>query len=286
MTDATTRGVDVGSESIVFEPNRVRGGEYAVDIGTAGSIPLVFDTVLPLQADISESLSARVIGGTDVKWAPPLDYVRYVKCPTLAPFGYDIEVEVSSRGFYPAGGGEATLVLETSTPESIHLEQRGSLEEVRIYSVASASLADADVAERQAESATTEVSKQVSVPIHTFEEYARSFSKGSSIVVVAVFENGRSGFSSLGEPGKPAETVGAEAVDRFEAFMDSEGAIDPHLADQLLSLLAVSGGSITTTKTTPHIRTAIDLLETFDVEVSLETDTDPVSITVDSPLPR
>ena len=65
----------------------------------------------------------------------------------------------SSRGVIsgiyriPAGGGEATLTVHPSDPEPLDLTERGPVESVSVYSVASESLADPEVAERQADAA-------------------------------------------------------------------------------------------------------------------------------------
>jgi len=70
--DADLGGAEVGSEALVVRPGPVRGGEFAVDVGTAGSLPLVFDAVLPLAVALSEPLELTATGGTDVAWSPPV----------------------------------------------------------------------------------------------------------------------------------------------------------------------------------------------------------------------
>src|ERR1700756_3974179 len=41
LCNAETRGVEVGSEELVFKPGRIRGGRFSFDVGTAGSVTLV-----------------------------------------------------------------------------------------------------------------------------------------------------------------------------------------------------------------------------------------------------
>ncbi|MDG6251432.1 RNA 3'-terminal phosphate cyclase, partial [Methanocalculus sp.] len=48
ISDATTSGVFVGSGEITFLPGRPERKDITIDIGTAGSIPLVLSTWLPL----------------------------------------------------------------------------------------------------------------------------------------------------------------------------------------------------------------------------------------------
>ncbi len=152
LADADVTGAELGAETVTFDPGTasIPGGTYEATIGTAGSITLLFDAVLPLASRLEEPLRLTVTGGTDVAWSPPLDYFREVKLPLLRRYGLTAACEVDRRGFYPDGGGRATLSLAPSRLERIELAERGPLEGVRIYSTEAAALADRDVAFRQA----------------------------------------------------------------------------------------------------------------------------------------
>jgi RNA 3'-terminal phosphate cyclase len=47
-------GADLGSRALSFEPSQVRGGNYQLAVGTAGSATLVFQTVLPAPSNIAK----------------------------------------------------------------------------------------------------------------------------------------------------------------------------------------------------------------------------------------
>lgn len=269
FTDAETEGLETGSESIVFDPGPVSGGSASVDVGTAGSISLVFDTILPLGLQTPDPIHLAVTGGTDVKWAPPIEYHRRVKLPFLGEFDFVGRIDLDRRGFYPNGAGAATIRIQPAEIDSIRCTAPGPLEEVAVLSVATPDLADADVAERQADAAAETVAEVVEAPVRSDHEYADADSTGSSIIVVATYRQSRAGFSSLGEPGKPAEDVAQDAVSAFQDFHSSGAAIDSHLADQLLPFLAIAGGQITTPELTHHIETATELLRTFDYEIDV-----------------
>ncbi|MFC6730183.1 RNA 3'-terminal phosphate cyclase, partial [Natronoarchaeum mannanilyticum] len=149
VCDADVEGAELDAETLTFDPGQPSGGQYEVDVGTAGSVTLVFDAVLPLAVTIDEPLAVTISGGTDVEWSPPIDYYRRVKLPVLRRHAVDAAVDVERRGFYPAGGGVATLTVDPSDPAPIDLTDRGERHGVRLYSVASEELTDADVAERQ-----------------------------------------------------------------------------------------------------------------------------------------
>lgn len=87
-------------------------------------------------------------------------------------------------GFYPTGGGEATLCLWPSSPDPFHLDAAGSTDvTTRVYSKASADLADADVAERQAATAENELAGLGIGTTARKVTYAETASPGSSVVV-------------------------------------------------------------------------------------------------------
>jgi len=270
ICDATVEGVAQGSETLGFDPGEPTGGTYEADIGTAGSIPLLFDTVLPLSLAIDEPLSLRAHGGTDVTWAPPMAFHRQVKLPRLRRHGLQATVDRDRTGYYPVGGGEATLHLAPATLRPLALSDRGELAGVRIYSRASTDLADADVAARQATAAAERLAT-ADLPVHERTvSYADADCPGSACVVRADYGESVAGFSTLGEKGKPAEDVGRAAVEDFLAFTETGAAVDRHLADQLLVFLAVGGGEVAVPAVTEHVATSCDLLAAFGYEVSVE----------------
>lgn len=270
VCDAEVADVAVGTESLTFDPGEVRPGRYAVDVGTAGSLPLLFDAVLPLAAAIDEPLVVAAAGGTDVKWSPTMAYYRRVKLPLLGRLGVLAAVDLDRRGFYPAGGGRATLVVGPSTPDPVDLVERGDLEAARIVSIESESLAEQEVATRQATAAAGRLeAADVSVVERTVETAATD-SPGSAVLVGLDYEGVRVGFDALGEPGTPAEDVGETAADAALAFDDGPGAVDRHMADQLLAFLAIAGGRLEIPAVTDHVATSRRLLETFGFETTLD----------------
>ncbi|MDS0475331.1 RNA 3'-terminal phosphate cyclase [Natrinema sp. 1APR25-10V2] len=290
LCDADVSGAELGAETIEFDPGleggdgRLEGGEYAVDIGTAGSVTLLFDAVLPLATILESPLSVTVTGGTDVAWSPPLDYFRRVKFPLIRRFGVETTCEVDRRGFYPDGGGRATLRLEPSTLESIAILERGSFEGVRLYSTESESLADRDVAHRQAEGALERLDPGAGEVLERRETTTESLSPGSALVIRVDHGTGIAGFSALGERGKPAERVGEDAADAANRFLEGVAPVDRHMADQLLVLLAVAGGRVRVPAVTDHLQAGCELLAEFGVDVRLERADETAAVSVASPL--
>ncbi len=80
-------------------------------------------------------------------------------------------------------------------------------------------------------------------------------------------------FFALGERGKRAEQVADEAVDALLEFLETEGAVEPFLADQLLLPLAFAEGEslLRTSRLTQHILTNAACIRRFvPVEFGIE----------------
>ena len=273
ITDAEVSEVEVGTEEITFEPDEIGSGHYEVDVGTAGSVTLVFDTLLPLALAAPGPLSVTATGGTDVAWSPPLEFHSRVKLPLLRSWGLHAAVDRHRVGFYPAGGGRATLYLVASDPGPFELVERGELTGIGIYSTASEDLQDANVADRQAAAAVEaiEASDSVDTPVtERTTSYVETASPGSALVLALDFEGTAAGFSALGERGRPSEDVGESAAESALAFRQGSGAVDPHLADQTIPLLALAGGRVAIPEVTDHVASAVDLVSAFGFEVAVE----------------
>src|SRR5262245_61163364 len=72
------RGAEVGSSYIEYTPGKPSGGRFSFDVGTAGSVTLVLQTLMPILAFADGPVELRLTGGTDVRWSPPIDYLRLV----------------------------------------------------------------------------------------------------------------------------------------------------------------------------------------------------------------
>jgi RNA 3'-terminal phosphate cyclase (ATP) len=100
---------------------------------------------------------------------------------------------------------------------------------------------------------------------------APAMGQGSFLFLVAEFEKVTAGFSGLGQKGKSAEEVAKETFLSLQNYMESEGCIDPHLADQLVPFMAMTKGesSFTTSRITEHLLTNLWVLQQFlDVKIS------------------
>ncbi len=269
LCDADVDGAERGSEEFRFHPGRPVGGDVSVDVGTAGSVPLVFDAVLPVAAVLDEPATVRATGGTDVRWSPPFAYQQRVKLSVASRFGLVADTDLDRTGFYPAGGGRATLRLRPSALEPVALDARCDPREALVRSKATRDLADRSVAERQADAAAAALPDHLPAPERSVE-YVDADSTGSVAVVVARYDDGVLGGSALGEPGKLAESVGEDAAADLAAVHRSPAAVDRYAADQVVPFLALAGGRVTIPAVTDHVESVVDLVGRFDRSVAIE----------------
>jgi len=245
LCNAELKGATLGSRELWFKPDAIRGGKIEAEIGTAGSIPMLLMTVLPICLFTKKPVQLRVIkGGTDTTHAPTINYLRHVFLVALKHMGVDTELTVQRYGYFPKGNGEATLTVKhTHGLKPFRTETFGKLQTVKGVSICTF-LADRKVAERQAQTATqTLAQKGYRADIQVVNDTSNPVQKGSSIALWAETDNGVIlGADALGELKKMAEAVGAEAAEKLVAELDAQATVDVHLADMLVPYVALSQG--------------------------------------------
>jgi RNA 3'-terminal phosphate cyclase (ATP) len=263
VTNAKTEGVNPRSPEITFLPGEIRGGRREVDIGTAGSIVLLMECLLPALVVADSPTALTVRGGTDVKWSPTIDYLSRVAIPAFAEFGVRCHLTCERRGYYPRGGGVATLEV---VPGRLARADLLAVEPGQIEGASHSSNLPEHVARRQAEAAV-EVLERAGFEAKIGCETNALPSTGSGITLWSR----RKGASALGERGLPAEKVGASAAGEMAAELRSKATVDRYLADQLVPYLALAGGSYTAPEVSRHASTNIWTATRFlDVDISVE----------------
>jgi len=277
LCNAEVKGHFIGSTEISFNPGEVIPGRYTINIGTAGSITLLLQSLLLPSIFSGKKISFQITGGTDVKWSQPFDYFKFVFLPQMNRYA-EIETSLFRRGYYPKGGGEVKIRIkgkyaldnETDKIPAILLLNQKKLLQIRGISHASYDLGKSSVAERQAESARLSL-ETLGAPFNIKNEYSKTPSTGSGITLWAVFGEDEIDFEnpiilgadSLGERGKKAEQVGREAASNLLAVINSGAPVDKYLADQLIPFLALTGGLIRTNEITSHLKSNIYVAEKF-----------------------
>jgi RNA 3'-terminal phosphate cyclase (ATP) len=266
LSNAKVQGAVLGSRELWFAPQQIKGGNFEADIETAGSIPMLLLTVMPICLFADTPVHLHVAkGGTDTTHAPTINYMRNVLSPTLKRMGVEANITVQKYGYYPKGMGEATLTAKPNhSLKSIMLENFGRLKSISGVSVCTF-LADRQVAERQAKAAKDYLSLNgYESYIQVVNDESNPFQKGSSIVLWAETDTGlRIGADAIGQLRKTAEAVGKEAAENLIAELSAQPTVDVFLADMLIPYMALANGksAFLTRNVSEHIESNIWLIE-------------------------
>ncbi|HEY6880219.1 MAG TPA: RNA 3'-terminal phosphate cyclase [Polyangiales bacterium] len=258
VCSATVDGAELGSARLHFVPGPIRPGDYAFDVGSAGSTALVLQTVaLPL-ASAREASRVRVRGGTHALWAPIHPFLERAWVPRV---GAPLSLELVQPGFYPAGGGEVVMTVSPSVLAPLHVAASSGQHELMAHAVVS-NLPEG-IARRELTSLAALLPDE-RLALHSAT--VRSPGPGNALWLTA--RDRQTGvcnvFSAIGERGVSAEEVGASCARAFLAFRASGASVEQHLADQLMLPIALADeGSYTCNELTLHSRTNIEVIHAF-----------------------
>ena len=224
LCQGTVEGAEVSSEELWFRPGKICGGSFVSEIGTAGSIPMLILTVLPICAFARKDVPINVAkGGTDVRNSPTINYLKYVLLPVLGEMGLKSELLIKSFGYFPKGMGEVSLkvkpcknFLPLKRPKFRASAKFKKIEKIEGISVCTF-LKDRKVAERQAKTAKEYLKlKGFNSNINFVNDFSNTIQKGSSIVLWAKSDsNTFYGSDAIGELRKSSESVGREVAKNY-----------------------------------------------------------------------
>ena len=281
ISRAEVQGAALHSAELTFTPGELRTGRYKFDIGTAGSTSLVLQTIfLPLSLAGSAS-TVLISGGTHVPNAPCYHYLELQWLPFMRRLGFDAKLIMEEAGFYPEGGGKIIATIRPAAKISpLILEDRGEF--AALSGLSAVANLDTSIADRQKRQALGRLLRQYPTTRIKLTHLPSRF-KGTLLLLQTFFQPPESEiypagcFYGLGARSKPAERVADEAVDELELFLASNGAIDAHLADQILLPLAVASGisRFHTARVTRHLLTNAWVIGEFtDTRIAIEGEMD------------
>ena len=266
LCDAEVDELALKTQRLAFRPRRLRGGDFQFDVGTAGSVTLVLQALLPAMIHSGERVRVNIIGGTDVRAAPPFDYFQHVLLALLSRMGARVRGELKRRGYYPRGGGEVAVVVDPCTLHALQLDRAGKLKALSGNSHV-ANL-PGHIVERMRSAAIAPLLRfGVSEPTINTRVLGndQAYGQGGAIVLWAETEHSVLGAGRVAQRGVRAEPLGTEAGAELAADLGAGVALDIHASDQLLIYLALAGGTsrVTARVLSSHAQTTIWLIEQF-----------------------
>ncbi|MGV7225514.1 MAG: RNA 3'-terminal phosphate cyclase [Nitrosopumilus sp.] len=124
IANAKVVGAEIGSTELKFIPGKIKNLDLVEDVGTAGSIPLILQVLIPVIAISQKQLDLEIKGGTDVLWSPSIDYTQHVLREAYSRMGINFSFQLIKRGYYPKGNGKIKIKIEPSKMKSIIFSKR------------------------------------------------------------------------------------------------------------------------------------------------------------------
>lgn len=234
ICNAKVEGLSVGSTKIRFFPSKIVDTQLKEDVGTAGSIPLILQILIPAISISKKRLKMTITGGTDVLWSPTSDYTKFVLREAYTRLGINFSMDVKRRGYYPRGGGIVDVEIfprEKITPVSLLKRTNKSVKLRCTHSGISSGLIEQEVDE--ARNILTNAGLDCDYQIN--EEPAHD--KGCSFLVYTHDENCVMGSDMIN--GKDMNGMGHLVATRF---LESNLGVDQFLSDMLVIPMCLTDG--------------------------------------------
>jgi RNA 3'-terminal phosphate cyclase (ATP) len=261
ISQANVAGAVKDSLQLEFIPGRIRAGNFHIDIGTAGSTSLVLQTVMPALMLAPAPSKLTLDGGTHNPLAPPFEFLNYAFLPLVNRMGPQVHTMLVRRGFAPEGGGRLHANIEpVNHLKPLNLIERGEI--VRRWAEVILVNLPLHIAERELAVVRDLLSLDDSALHYITDTTAAG--AGNLVSIMIESSNITECFTAFGKRGLPAEQVAEMAVKDVKRYVNAGVAVGPHLADQLLVLIALAGNSsFVTMRPSLHTLTNISVIKIF-----------------------
>ena len=247
VANARVIGAEIGSTELKFTPGNIENLELVEDVGTAGSISLILQVLIPVVAISQKKLNLTIKGGTDVLWSPSIDYTQHVLREAFSRMGIEFSFELSKRGYYPKGGGEINLQVFPSHVKSISFLERKTN---YVKLICTFSKLPIEKIENQIEEIKKKLTKENFI-VETEIKNQETIDSGASLLIYSIDEHSIIGVDALFD--KKTQRFDLD----LDKFVKNSLGVDDNLADML-----VVPASLGQKKTTFQVRKITKHLET------------------------
>jgi RNA 3'-terminal phosphate cyclase (ATP) len=259
-------GDHVGSQEIHYVPGpNLRGGDFKLDIGTAGSTTMLAFTLLPLALHAENTCRFSLTGGLFQDFAPSAFHMQKVLVPLLRRMGAEIRLEIKRPGYVPKGGGEIFLEIKPRRKplEPLRMPEQGSLRRISGVSLSS-HLEREKVSERMAGRCRELLGERGLEAEFEILRDSEAHQKGAALMLLAETDRGcLIGSDRAGKPGRRSEVIAEFVVRSLLEDLNTGATVDRHLADQIILFAALADGGSTyrIPFLTDHVRSNLWLVE-------------------------
>ena len=259
ISEGCADGAELGSTELVFRPGTLRAGGWNFSIGTAGSVHLLLQTLLPALLAGGQVAELRLEGGTHNPMAPPSEFITNVWLPLLRRMGADVAYDLKETGFAPSGGGIIEVKIGALAKwKPITLLECGALLDQRLRIIRRG--VSSTIAERMFK----EAGRTLAWEQHDDIELTNGPGQGIVCQAEVRFEHVAECVTHFGERGVSSESIGRRVAKAMKDYLGCGVPVGRHLADQLLLPMALAGGGeFLTMHPDDHFRTNREVIETF-----------------------
>jgi RNA 3'-terminal phosphate cyclase (ATP) len=225
ICNADINQLKIGATSLKFIPGDVQSLNLKENVGTAGSISLIIQVLIPIIAICKKKLKLTIIGGTNVLWSPTVDYTQVVLREAYSRMGINCSINVIKRGYYPKGGGIIELeVFPSEKIKSIILNTRNTK---NVKLTCTFSKLPTELINNQINYIEKKlIENDFTIEIQVNEELA--LDSGSSLMISSIDNDSIIGIDSIFN----------KKIERFDLdldkFIHNKFSVDEHLADMLV----------------------------------------------------
>ena len=224
ICNAEVEGAKIGSTSLKFTPGNVKSCNLIEDVGTAGSISLISQVLIPVVGICKEKLNLTIKGGTDALWSPTIDYTQYVLREAYSRMGINFSIKLIKRGYYPKGGGQIELSVEPSNVNAISLIERKTK---NVNLICSFSNLPSEIIKKNIEGIVKQLTEKKFIVKSQINE-ENTIDSGATLLIFSADQESIIGIDSIFD--KKTERFNLE----LQSFMENNLGVDERLADMLV----------------------------------------------------
>jgi len=265
LCGGSLEGGGIGSREIVYRPGKdIRGGDFRVDIGSAGSATMLAFTLIPVALWAPEPSRFNLIGGLFQDFAPSAYHMQKVLLPLLQRMGADISFTITRPGYVPEGNGE--LIVEVNPAgrglAPIEMAVQGAMKKVRGISLSS-HLQEEKVSERMAREAGDLLARHgIGFDAEILHDRT-ALQRGAALLLRADTDTECIlGSDRVGRRGRRSEAIAGFCVRTLMEDIRSGATVDRHTADQLILFGGLAAGrtEYIIPAATDHVKTNIEMI--------------------------
>ncbi|MEW6351027.1 MAG: RNA 3'-terminal phosphate cyclase [Thermodesulfobacteriota bacterium] len=246
LTGGELSGGHIGSTEIYYHPGRAPiEGDFALDVGTAGSATMLAYTLFVPALFGSGPCRFRLTGGIFQDFAPSGYHMLHCLVPLLRRMNAKLELRIRKPGYVPKGQGllDLNVVPLSAGLKPLQLVRQGDVLVLKGISLAS-HLREQQVARRMSERCWATLARRgLGADLHLVED-DEAVQKGAALALWAETSSGALlGSDMAGRPGRRSETIADVVTKNLLEDLGSGATVDRHMADQLILFGALAAGT-------------------------------------------